>query len=713
MVEQKKQKNARYWTQQLSLASKRCAKWHKQGDKIVNRYIDRGADDAGRLTDAGNTGFSLNLFHSNVVTISNMLYGQVPQVSVDRKFADSQDDVARVAAEMLQRLLNADMSDNAPAYDTVLRGALQDRLLPGLGVARVRYEMTASTPPGAQEERILSESAPVEYVHWRDVLFGWSRSFQDLPWLAYRAYLTKEEMTQRFGDKNARDAQYAKEEVQTKQTGSMDSDLDSPAEKAEVWEIWDKTSREVVWLAQGVERPLDRKKDPLKLTNFYPSPPFFMANPTTSLYQPTSDFHLAQDLYNEIDLLQTRISILTMAVKAVGVYDSAAEGVQRIFTEGTDNTLIPVENWALFAEKGGLQGQIDWVPIQDIVNTLDKLIQVRDQTIGLLQQTTGMADVMRGNLDNQYEGVGQSQIKAKFGSVRIQALQDEFATFVSDLMQLKSEVISRHFDPQRIVQASNMMLSMDANLIPQAVALIKKPEEAKLRVTIRPEAVALADFAQLQNERIGFLDAISKFLHSAGPLMQEKPETEPYLLKMLQWSLSGFKGAQEIEGVMDQAIDASIKALMEKQQQPPQPDPAQAQEQAKQQGELQKIQAKGQSDMQLRQLDLQADTQTDAAQHQQKMQEIQATMEANLAGIRAKAQSDIEVEIIQSRANIAQKDAEAQAELEKDATNIAMEMSRDAAQHQRNITEKAVDFDISEAQAQRDEKTIKKQDKAK
>lgn len=703
-----------YWAAEMESAQKRLRSWHKQADKIDNRYVDRKKDDNGRLLDSSRAGFSLNIFHSNVTTLNSMLYGALPKVDVSRKFADSQDDAARVAAEMMERLLNADISENGQDYDSVLRSALLDRLVPGLGCARVRYEFTSQTSTdafGNESEQVTNETAPVEYYHWRDLLWGWGRNFSEIPWLAYRSYLDKDEAAKRFTKEVADTLAYKKQEIGTKEGEDIDSEADSPWMKAEIWEIWDKKKKQVVWYSKGADKLLDTKPDPLKLTRFFPSPGFFMANPTTSIYIPTPDYYLSQDLYNEIDLLQTRISILTTAVKAVGVYDASAEGVQRIFTEGSDNTLIPVENWALFAEKGGLQGQIDWVPIQDVTNALDKLIMIRDQTIALLQQTSGMADIMRGDLNNQYEGVGQSQIKAKFGSVRIQAMQDDFAKFASELMQIKAEIIAIHFDPQRIVAASNMSASLDAELIPQAMQLLKNPEQSKLRVTIRPESVAMTDFAQLQNERVAYMNSLATFLQSAAPLIQEKPEAEPYLLHMLQWGLAGFKGASEIEGVLDKAIDASIKALKDKEGKEDD-NPEAAQEKAKQQGEMQKIQAKAQADMQIRAQDLEADMQTDQAQHQQKMAEIQATMQANLAGIQAKASADIEVELIQSQANLQQKQGETQAEFEKDAKGMALELEKASAEHQMELEGKVTDFNLNATQAERDSTLKQKEAKA-
>lgn len=479
--------------------------------------------------------------------------------------------------------------------------------------------------------------------------------------------------------------------------------------KAEVWEVWDRQKRQVVWVALGYPQVLETKDDPLQLSGFFPAPPFFLANPTTRLYMPKPDFMLAEDLYNEIDLLQTRISILTQAVKAVGVYDQSADGVQRMFNEGIDNMLIPVDNWALFSEKGGLKGQIDWVPLADVVNALDKLRELRSDMIGLLQQVTGMSDIMRGELGSAYEGVGQSEMKAKFGSVRVQSLQDQFARFATDLMQLKAEVIARHFSPETIAERSNMQFSFDADLIPAAVQLIKQPEKARIRVSIRPESVAMVDYAQLKQERTDFINALATFMQSAAPLMEADAQAKPFLLQLLQWGLAGFKGASEIEGVIDKAVQASQQEAQDKQGQK---DPAeQAAEQAAQmqmqieqmkgQMELQKIQAKAQADTQLRQLDMQADIRTAMAQHQAKLAEVQATMMAKMEETKAKMLADIEAERAQSAFNAQQAAASAGAEAQKAAAELEMDVERESVKTALKIEEMAAATQnkIKEAQA--------------
>jgi hypothetical protein len=395
----------------------------------------------------------------------------------------------------------------------------------------------------------------------------------------------------------------------------------------------------------------------------------------------------------------------------VGVYDAAASEVGNMFKQGMDNDLIPVDNWALFAEKGGLKGTIEWLPLGDVVGALEKLISLRDQNIGLLQQITGMADVMRGGLDNQYEGVGQTNQKAKFGSIRVQALQDQFARFASDLYQIKAEVISRHFNPETIVQKSNMEFSLDQDLLMPAVELIKQPEKARIRVDIRPESVAMVDYAQLKNERTDYINALSTFMQSAAPLIQMEPTTKPYLLQLLQWGLSGFKGASEIEGVLDKAIEQSQQQAKE-QEGKPQPDPAKEAEMAKQQGamqleqlkqqgDLQKIQQKAAADVNMRQVDMQADIETAMQQAEAKKSEIQADLMSTLAEIEAKMQADIMVEQAQSAANAQQAQLTAQTETQKNVVSAQLDVEKEAQKSANKINEisAAATAKIKEAKA--------------
>lgn len=680
----------KHWDEQIVAAQKRLRTFQKQGSAVVDRYLDDRESNADPTIRSNNNPSKLNLFYTNVMTMQSMLYGSTPKVDVTREHHDPDDDVARVAGLMYQRILQADVEPSGENVPTVLKACLQDRLLPGLGIARVRYDMattmTTVLNPATMEmeetEEITYEDAPIDYVHWQDFLWGWARTWAEVPWMAFRAHLTKREAAERFGQDIANRLEYKNQTPSGtgKEEGNDAKDQQNITQKAAIWEIWCYRVRRVFWYAEGAPALLDMREDPLKLDGFWPVPKPLLANCTTKMLVPRADFVLSQDLYNEIDELQTRISMITHAIKVVGVYDSSSgSAVGRMLKEGNENDLIPVDNWAMFAERGGLKGTIDWFPVETIANVLQTLTGIQGQKIQQLYEVTGLSDILRGGNTDQYAAKGTQAMKLKMGSIRIQALQDEFARFASDLEAIKAEVISKHFQKESIVKQSGAMFlpQPDKQLISPALELMQSPE-LKWRVDIRPESIAMVDYAQLKSERSEFLTSMATYLQSMTSMVQSVPESLPVLLEMLKWGMAGFKGSNYLEGIMDQAITmAQQKPPGGDKEKGPSPEETKLQveqlkaQTAQQKGqlELQKIQAKAQADLQTLQTKLQGEMQkiqVDAGRDQSleqvqannRLREIAEELQSSLVEIRASMQADLEVERAQSEYAIAERQVE-------------------------------------------------------
>lgn len=688
---------AQFWQKELDAAQRRLRAFTRQGNGVVDRYrnVRSGLGDSpdfdALYPSAGLA--SLNLFWSNITTLQAMLYGSTPQIDVSREHHDPDDDDARVAALLFQRILQADIENSGDDFPTALKAALQDRLLPGLGVCRVSYELK-KTGEGLME----SEKACVDYVHWQDFTWGWGRTWSEIPWLGFRSWLTKEEATERFGATVANQLEYQNQIPggDDRDGTATDTDQRNNVQKAEIWELWHKADKKVYYYSPGAPLILDAVDDPLQLDAFWPTPRPMTANLTTTLFVPKADYCMAQDLYNEIDILQARISNITRACKVVGVYDqSAGDSVGRMLQEGSENQLIPVENWAMFAEKGGLKGAIDWFPIEDVVNTLNTLTGIRDQTITLLHEVTGMSDLLRGGSTDQYTSDGTNQLKAKFGSIRVQALQDEFARFASDLDALKAEVISKHYNPQSIIrQASAQYLpEPDRPRVPAAIALMKSPD-VKWRVDIRPESIAMLDYAQLKSERTEFLTAMATYIQSAQAMVAAVPGSLPILMEFMKFAMAGFKGSNYLEGIMDQAIDMAKKAPPEK------PDDGAAQaEQMRAQADMAKIEAKKAADLEVINAKRMAELEKVMADGQNNLKEIMAKsqadnqkiltdLRADMQVIAAKLAADLRVEQAQSTYAIAEQETEHANAMQLEATQhrdaLAQTRATGAMQHERS-----------------------------
>ena len=678
-----------YWAKEMDAADKRVRKFLKQGNGVVSRYLDERDSSNNYERTRGDVPSKLNLFHKNISTLQAMLYGSTPKIDVLREYADPDDDVARVAALMYQRILESDVKPSGEDLPTVLKAALQDRLLPGLGCARVRYHFEESlqetldpmTMEFTEAPVIEREDAPIEYLHWQDVRWGWGRTWKEIPWWGFRAFLSKKEAKERFGEKVANRLEYKNQTPtgQNNQDDNSDPEMKDNVQKAEIWEIWNKEDRKVYWFSKGAELILDVKEDPLGLDGFWPMPRPMMANPTTRLFMPRADFVISQDLYNEIDELQNRISVITRAIKVVGVYDkSAGDSVGRMLKEGVENDLIPVDNWAMFAEKGALKGVIDWFPVETVVATLQTLQMIQEKKVEQLYEITGMSDIMRGGNTDQYTAAATQGMKAKMGSIGVQALQEEFARFASDLEALKAEVISKHYSKESIVEQANagFLPEPDKMLVSPALELMQSPD-VKWRVNIKPESIAMIDYAQIKNDRTEFLMSMAQFIQSAAPAVQTVPGSLPILLELMKWGMAGFKGSMYLEGIFDQAIDLAKQAPPPGQDQGPSPEETKLQiEQIKQQGqqqkaqaELQKIQTKAAADAQNLQLKLQgemqkiqADAQRDMTleqtQAQNRLLEIARNLDASLRETRAAMEADLTIEEAQARFDVASQQEE-------------------------------------------------------
>ena len=567
---------AQRWGTEIEAARQELLKFHQDANRITQRYLDK--------RDAyGHDESKVNLFWSTMKVLLSMLYARPPKADVSRTFQDYEDDVARVAGTMLQRILNRGFDDDVSEWDAAVRQGIEDWLIVGLGQIWLRYEvetepymieavldpMTGEELVPAQEaERITDEDACCDYVYWEDFYWSPARVWPEVRWVARRVFMTKDQLEARFGEEIARIVPLGNR----KQSDSVNDQTvkHDPWSKAEVLEIWCKDHRKVYWYARGADVILDVVDDPLGLDNFFPCPKPVAANVTSSNFMPRADYIFAQDQFNELDEINTRITWLTRAAKVVGVYDKSADGIQRMFSQGAENQLIPVDNWALFAEKGGIKGQVDWAPIEQVVNAINQLRQYRQDKVMQIYEVLGISDVMRGSSKASETATAQ-QIKAQFGSTRVQLMQFYIADWISQALRIKAEIICKHWQPETIIRRSNIERTPDAPLAMQAIQLLKDEEMSEYRINIEADSMAALDWAAERDSAVQFMQGLGAFVSQVAPMAQQVPGAAPVLLSMLQWAVSKFRVSTQIESVLDQAITG----LKQQGIQPPQPNPMQ------------------------------------------------------------------------------------------------------------------------------------------
>lgn len=568
---------ARTWSTELAASKRWMTKFTERARKCEKAYIDENDAGDARMGDGASL---VNLFWSNVQVILAAIYGRMPKAEVDRRFKDYDDDIARVASEILQRILNSDLEREHDDTDAAMRDAVQDRFVSGMGQVWCRYDVQTEQydepvtdpmtgqpqmgpdgkPVTQMAERILNEEAETDYVYWEDFRYSPCRRWRDCRWVARRVYMAQKKLQERF---KLTEGQLANVPLMTKalNDGGTDDVLKAtPFKQAGVWEIWDRESNTVCWYVEGCNFVLDYDDDILQLDDFFPCPQPIVATTLTKNFLAKPDYAMAQGLYRQLDRVNARISKLQEAIKATGAYDKNAAALKNILSSQNDNQLTPVDNWSSFVEKGGLKGVIDWIPIEQFVNAITQLNSRKAQLQTDLYELLGISDIMRGT-SVASETLGAQQLKVAYGGARLSKLQADIARFVSSISRIRAEIVSKHFQPETIKLRSLIMSTPDAPLADQAITLLKQYGIAMHKISVDADQLAAPDWEQQKTMRTEFMGACSNFLMAAVPMVQQDPKMGIVMLKLLQWGAAGFKGSRTIEGVLDQAVKQFEMAL--------------------------------------------------------------------------------------------------------------------------------------------------------
>jgi hypothetical protein len=622
----------------------------------VTRYRDERAYEAASSQKV----HRFNIFWSNVQTMQPAIYAQKPKPQVERRFKDA-DPVGRVASETLERCVA--FATDGDKFDLVMRSVRDDYLIVGRGVAWMRYvphfaAIAPETPAGevaddgasvttsAAEhagddagdeqpagERIAFEEIDWDYVAWRDFGHTPARTWDEVRQVWRKVQMTRDEVTDRFGEEIGKAIILdAKPDVGSDQdTAKLREALHS---RANVYEIWDKPKRCVYWVAKGYpDRLLDHKEDPLGLREFWPTPRPLYATLTTDSLIPVPDYYLYQDQARELDELSERLTMLTKACRAAGVYDGSQDSsVGRLLTEGNDNTLIPVNQWAAFAERGGLKGVMDFLPLTAVVDAIRQLTERFQAVKAEVYEITGVADIVRG-YSSPSETATAQQIKGRFAALRLQDRQHEVARFARDLMAMAGEVIAEHFQPQTIALMAGVMEQPpeDQQAFPQAVALLRQDAIRRFRIDIETDSTIAADEQADKQAATELLAAMGGFLRDSLPAAQQAPDLLPLFQQMLLFGVRRFKGGRNFEAAIEQTFEMLEKKRAEMAEQPPPVDP-----------KVEAAKAQAAVDAQRAQEEMALAREKNTMDQQRAAAEIQAKREAH----------DLEMQIMRERADM-------------------------------------------------------------
>jgi hypothetical protein len=622
-VATKSQKEAAHWHKQIEQCEADRKTWLDKAKAIIKRFRDERADK-------DNTGATrrMNLLWSNVQTLSPAVYGKTPEPIAERRYKDK-DPVGRAASMILERALRYELEPSG--FDAAAKLSVQDYLLPGRGTLWVRYvpqfgePLTVESENDAEDDpdgpkdnaetsddgdlrELVSEGLGVDYLHYQDFYHSRARYWSEVEWVGKRVFMSRSALIKRFGKKMGEAIPLTHSPGGKIDDRNNVSTNDNENTQAIVYEIWCEYDKKVYWIAKDYPELCDEKPDPLHLKGFFPCPPPLYATMTNDTLIPVPDFQEYQDQADEIDSLTNRISMLAKALKAAGVYAAAEKGLARLLEEGQDNTMIPVDQWAMFAEKGGLAGVMSFLPIKEVAEVLVRLTETRNNSKQDLYEVTGIADIIRGQSDPN-ETMGAQKLKSNYASLRLKDRQDAVAKFMRDTICIMGEIIAEHFSPETLIEVSGAMF--DEGMVPaevlappqpqppmtghnggppmegnpgmmaqppvmppldpavlkmqqekakaqflmRAVELLKNDKLRGFRIDIETDSTIQGDQQQEKADRIEFITAATKFIEAAGQVGQTLPQAIPLFTKMLGFGIRGFRVGRDLESAFDEFAD--------------------------------------------------------------------------------------------------------------------------------------------------------------
>jgi hypothetical protein len=617
------------------------------------------------------------LFWANIQVMGPSIYSRPPQPVVVPRFKDRRP-LYRQASELLERCVT--VSFETADIDGLMLLLRDDLTIAGRGVARVRYEARMN---GNQAEERLH----YDHIDRRDYISEPARKWADVGWVAYRAWMTRDEMRERFGETSG-DA-YLEVELETRRDDSEKAGQ-GRQQKGGVWEIWHKGLNRCVWVAEGCEVTLDEAEPHLKLEGFFPSPRPAYATLQRRTMIPVPDVVYYRDQLDEVNELTGRIHALSESIKVKGFYPAGASEIgdaveNALKTVDNRQVLVPISNWAAFGQSGDT---IIWLPIDQIAQTVVALVELRKSVIDDVYQIMGLSDIMRGSTVAS-ETLGAQELKSQYGSIRIRDKQAELVRMARDLVRITAEIMAENFQPDTLLAMSQLEIETDEQ-IAQKAQQIQQQAAQQLQAQVQqamasPEAQQAAQqdpnaaqqmmqqaqsqmqqqvqqqIAQLQqvptlekvvaflrDQRVRpfvldietdstiapdedaakqrateYVTAVGGFMGQALPLLQADPSAAGVIADTLRYVASQFRAGRQMEASIEEFADQMKARASQPQQESPEAQAAKAEAEAKQQ-EAQSRQQEMQGRLQMEAQKAQADMALKQADLQSKQFDAQA-----------------------------------------------------------------------------------------
>ena len=532
---QNERKQVEEWLKKISQAEKTYAKYFDLIEETRNFYKDSKDSRNGKY----------NIFWSTIETLKPFLYFKQPKFYIERTDKNA-GKAEKLACEMLENALKWDLEQFD--FDSVIKYARNDFLISGCGIIWEQYKPKieiCSDPLISKKEIPVKTDEKVEsvYLDPRYFLADTNRVgvWEDVTWIARKIYMDIDELANEF-----------EEDILVTSIGGRKDIC--------VYEIWDKTSQTIYWLAKEVsDRFLRKQENILNINGFFPCPKPIFATMTNNSIIPVPDYCMIREMLNELNGINSRMRLTIQAVKVSGAYDNAFPELANILNK--DVTLVAVNDFVKLRESGGIKGIIDFAPIEQYIIALEQLAKRRQEVVSSIFDVTGVSDIMRGT-SNTSETATAVTKKTNFGTLRNQDRQNDMQRFIRDLLRIKAEIICEMFDTKKLISFLPVEKRNEPKLLTDAVRILKTEKLRGMLFTVETDTVFNQE--EENNKILNAVKTINQMVTTALSTVSQQPLLLPLYKMMIETIVDTLPHGRIFENTLEKVF-SDISSFLEEQ----------------------------------------------------------------------------------------------------------------------------------------------------
>ena len=424
---------------------------------------------------------------------------------------EKDDPTMKLVARMIQRGLQYCISH--PSFDFNYNRSVDDYLAMALGTIRVKIDSVINKTPTGEvnlfnqqqmEESVGDQTIRWEYCSWER--FGWQpcNSWENCNFIYFRHPMTQAEIRKKFG-----------RTVAASKDANLPADQDSwLAQTFDIYEVWDRTARKVLFIAEGEDMPLQIVDDPLELLDFYPIPMPMMMNLPSSELIPKPDYDFIKHYDSELNRLQERRMSLLEQIKSAGAYDKGLPELAGMM-DLEDGELIAIQNLiGRLAAAGGKTDFIFWLPIQEKVEALAQLTQQITFVKAQVDSILGIADIVMGTTKASESATAQD-IKGRWVGIRLTRKRECVQYTIREMLRIMSQLFGSHITPENLMRMTQMQMTEEM------MGIFKNDTLMDFMIDIETDSTVAKDEIEERTTQQEMLNGVSQFSQAVMPMVSQ------------------------------------------------------------------------------------------------------------------------------------------------------------------------------------------------